>query len=1261
MSTTSKLSQQTQTTAFKAWFEGSKLADEHGNPIMMYHGSRPGVDITTFEMPNELDGVYFTPDPLYAEGFTNEMFSKEPVAGSIFPTYLSIKNPYVVTADPGEAAWESFVDRGVSRKDMEAQGYDGAILIERSTGVIDQVQAYQSSQIKSAVGNVGSFDPTIADIRYARSDPRYMFVGPQSETSDLMLLSKAREMEKANSGATHILNTTGWMRGADGRWRYEISDHEAQIKIGVPQSVEDDALNRVYQDAEFEDRDNGLVGAIIRKGYPDHLGCFGKTKEEALKNLVRALVKRDFKGIQSARSVDGERLTLEDVLDHPKLYAAYPYLKEQPLYFDCSLQANDMGVFDWEAGITINGNMNLDDILSTLIHEIQHAIQLREGYGRGGAPVKRFTDSVKQRIESLPEQHQTKIEHWMFANKSLLDEQNRAVDMLTYGLMYQSMKRLQEHAHRDRPSGVLRLIRNEMQWVYHEKITESPLKKAFDDMERNWYNLPKRHKMAARNMFLRDQCMEAANLLGQIIPRPIIEQLKKDERQLRSMINALERDALKASKNTRQLRELRQAHKGAKKLKERHSYSTSFDVYKALAGEIEARNTETRLKMTPEERKKKSPEMTADIPSDEAIIVISGKSGSTIEIPHQSHSIRVPGFFREAPPTNEGMTKAEAQYISNSLMADWKGRPDIKAVSRVSELPLALQKDVWKNRATHDMRAAFWKNTVYLIAPRLPNRFALEEVLLHEVIGHHGLRNLLGEKLEPTLESIFTDMGHSPTAEAIKKLYFREPPFNQGNSEHRQLVAEELMAKLAESGKHREINQWDRYEADTRAGLRALGFELPLTQKDLLNLLHGAEQVVRHGGISRPSTFDTRFRRAFHGSPYQFDAFSLEAVGTGEGAQAYGWGLYFASQRRVAQWYQSALSELSDAPVFLIDGEVVNTDNNIALRTAMYQINEHGQAKAYTEITEIANRLMAEGVEIEPIALETIAIMKSLKGKQVVVQEGYLYETEIPDDSDLLCWEKPLSDQPPSVIQAIQDSGVLADTGNEAWPVVSQLMDGNEFYESIKQWFVADDRAWKKLGKTPDDVRNVSQAASEYLNKLGIPGLRYLNGGSRKAGAGEYNYVIWDNSVVSIKAVNDEVRQANNPIPDANPTDYITPSSKYPVAEETKVLITLLTDTVNQAYESGNTELAEELESRLETLLDNQDHGLADTEGVRYAQALQDNQENQEKDNITINMDKVDDTIQKMKALESIDSHPKSKKEPGDWDDQTHSYSAPGI
>ena len=158
----------TDTKSFKDWFGGSKVVDAEGKPLVVYHGTRPGNDITQFETPNNRDGIYFTPDASYAEGFSSDLRGDTGEAGPIYPVYLSVKNPYVVRADDIESdEAQKFLYRGLDRSELEKQGYDGAMLYLE--GELDQIIAFDSKQVKSATGNRGRFDPADPDIRFSRS------------------------------------------------------------------------------------------------------------------------------------------------------------------------------------------------------------------------------------------------------------------------------------------------------------------------------------------------------------------------------------------------------------------------------------------------------------------------------------------------------------------------------------------------------------------------------------------------------------------------------------------------------------------------------------------------------------------------------------------------------------------------------------------------------------------------------------------------------------------------------------------------------------------------------------------------------------------------------------------------------------------------------------------------------------------------------------------------------------------------------------
>ncbi|MNQ42080.1 hypothetical protein D3C85_557760 [compost metagenome] len=194
---------QTDTPAFKRWFSGSKVVDESGAPLVVYHGTivrdsarAPGMgDITAFDRmfttkfrAPSLDtvGSWFSTNP--GEGGAG-MYSGNHEGSAVYPVYLSIKNPQVTTfqlmqrrarllqngKDDGRPIGEAEVN--AYRKWLTDMGKDGIKIEdsgnEGSTEFDNQVAwiALEPGQIKSATGNIGTFDPSSADIRLSAAAP----------------------------------------------------------------------------------------------------------------------------------------------------------------------------------------------------------------------------------------------------------------------------------------------------------------------------------------------------------------------------------------------------------------------------------------------------------------------------------------------------------------------------------------------------------------------------------------------------------------------------------------------------------------------------------------------------------------------------------------------------------------------------------------------------------------------------------------------------------------------------------------------------------------------------------------------------------------------------------------------------------------------------------------------------------------------------------------------------------------------------------
>jgi hypothetical protein len=152
---------QTQTKAFKEWFGDSKVVDAGGNPLVVYHGTNKS--FTKFELQKTGGtGFYFTTDPDEAAFYADIRGRWQDDRGdNIIPAYVSIKNP--ASLEEFNLAYEKSSGGNPRKQAHEAlakKGYDGVVFRKmEDDGKVDFVIAFSPTQIKSATGNRGTFDP----------------------------------------------------------------------------------------------------------------------------------------------------------------------------------------------------------------------------------------------------------------------------------------------------------------------------------------------------------------------------------------------------------------------------------------------------------------------------------------------------------------------------------------------------------------------------------------------------------------------------------------------------------------------------------------------------------------------------------------------------------------------------------------------------------------------------------------------------------------------------------------------------------------------------------------------------------------------------------------------------------------------------------------------------------------------------------------------------------------------------------------------
>jgi hypothetical protein len=156
---------------FWRWFGESKVVDDQGKPLVVYHGTRGDFSVFDAGRQGQSDfgasgrGFYFSQDPNTANVYA--ALSPGDGAPNIMPVSVSLKIPYELGArlPQNEAESRLLTER------VKAEGYDG-IIVRGADGVLDEIVAFNDTQIKSAIGNNGDFSPTNPDIRFKTADQR---------------------------------------------------------------------------------------------------------------------------------------------------------------------------------------------------------------------------------------------------------------------------------------------------------------------------------------------------------------------------------------------------------------------------------------------------------------------------------------------------------------------------------------------------------------------------------------------------------------------------------------------------------------------------------------------------------------------------------------------------------------------------------------------------------------------------------------------------------------------------------------------------------------------------------------------------------------------------------------------------------------------------------------------------------------------------------------------------------------------------------
>jgi hypothetical protein len=316
--------------------------------------------------------------------------------------------------------------------------------------------------------------------------------------------------------------------------------------------------------------------------------------------------------------------------------------------------------------------------------------------------------------------------------------------------------------------------------------------------------------------------------------------------------------------------------------------------------------------------------------------------------------------------------------------------------------------------------------------------------------------------------------------------------------------AQQAMANAAQAMEFTDAGDVKAYQDTTRAALDAL---VNRHYKDAAMNAPGVAASL--ASLAIPGIGFGGAIKAYHGTPYDFDKFDAAKIGTGEGAQAYGHGLYFAENEGVARSYRDQLAGGADR---FVGGQPYDSKTPEHLAASLMKTYEkYGGRDRVLKVLQddIAN------LDLDEASRNTYQRTLDLVQGQAPIQEfttapkGRMYEVEIDaEPEDFLDWDTPFQSADdlerfaarfdsvnPAIRKRIEDYGYSRQQNNQPMP------DGSDLVREV----------FGGIGSR-DAVES-----SRLMQEAGVRGIKYLDQGSRGAADGTRNYVVFDPNQVEIK------------------------------------------------------------------------------------------------------------------------------------------------
>ena len=345
-----------------------------------------------------------------------------------------------------------------------------------------------------------------------------------------------------------------------------------------------------------------------------------------------------------------------------------------------------------------------------------------------------------------------------------------------------------------------------------------------------------------------------------------------------------------------------------------------------------------------------------------------------------------------------------------------------------------------------------------------------------------------------------------------KPLYVMGSAYADGKIPH--AFADELLPTLrTKSGDVIVMPDGKVYRAMGRVLARVSGvsddYKMPFSE----NLSHTIigngipTQLTEHVIAPLLTGSDPKFSiRTYHGTGASFDKFDFSHMGEGEGSQAFGWGGYVTNSKDIAEDYTRRAKIRKDNGGFEFVTDM-SANNKDMVRQYIYK---------YKDVNKGLNAMrkdLSSALEMFPDDkdLKELSDILEKKNEEIAVPDNitYLYDVDIPDDNgDYLDWDAPLTDkQKNTIIKELRRLKIdFADFKKRGFSFDGSF--GGNAYDFL-MYALRKTKKWKDV--------NASRAVSKFLSSIGFTGIKYkagtIFGGAKE---GDYNYVIFDENNANI-------------------------------------------------------------------------------------------------------------------------------------------------